>query len=48
MAECNDCNKDRDLVIIFDDQKKEFFVVCADCISSEDWICPDGLAQKVV
>jgi len=44
--ECQDCNKKEADSIIFDGKKKQFFLVCGDCIKEDDFICPDDLIKN--
>ena len=45
MIECQDCSEKIGDTLIFSDYKKDFFIVCRDCIEKEDyygtWKDPD-------
>ena len=43
---CQDCGKKEADTIVFNDENKEFFCVCRDCIKSEDYILSDNLLNK--
>ena len=44
--ECQDCGKYEADVLIFSGEKKDFFLICKDCITDDDYICPDGLIRR--
>ena len=44
--ECQDCGEKEAEVLIFSEEKKDFFLVCNDCITDNDYICPDGLLMR--
>ena len=41
--ECQDCGGKEADVLIFSEEKHNFFLVCKDCITDDDYICPDSL-----
>ncbi len=45
---CQDCTKKGSEVLIFSMEKKDFFAVCFDCITDDDYTCSDSLLRKVL
>ncbi len=45
--ECEDCNKLEATNIIYDSKKEGWFIVCDNCIDSDDLVVPNYLILKL-